>query len=157
MSNRCRLEQLSDMTGEQVSHLPVDQIAALMEDLADRKAHTKGLEDLLHTALAIRYAEQAAALRNCAGKNTGTVSIEDGDFTVKADLPAKVDWDQARLREAEATVRSWGEDPAQYLTAVLSVPESRFKAWPETIRRVFEPARTVGTGRATYKIQRRAA
>jgi hypothetical protein len=152
--NRVSLDGLRDMTGEQVATLPVDQIAMLLEDLAGRKAETKALEDLLNTALAIRYADRAAAQRRNDGKDTGTVSIEDGEFVIKADLPKKVEWNQAALREAEAVVRSWNEDPAQYLTAVLSVPESRYNAWPESIRKVFEPARTVGAGRPTFKIER---
>lgn len=157
MSNRVTLAQLREMTGEQVAILPVDQIAALLEDVAELKADAKRLDDLLHQGMFARYADRAAELRRAQGKDTGTASIPDGDFTVKADLPAKVEWDQAKLREAEATVRSWGEDPAEYLTAVLSVPESRFKAWPDTIKRVFAPARTVGTGRPTFKLVRRAA
>lgn len=157
MSNRVTLAQLREMTGEQVAILPVDQIAALLEDVAELKADAKRLDDLLHQGMFARYADRAAELRRAQGKDTGTASITDGDFTVKADLPAKVEWDQAKLREAEATVRSWGEDPAEYLTAVLSVPESRFKAWPDTIKRVFAPARTVGTGRPTFKLVRRAA
>ena len=157
MSNRVTLAQIREMTGEQVAILPVDQIAALLEDVAELKADAKRLDDLLHQGMFARYADRAAELRRAQGKDTGTASITDGDFTVKADLPAKVEWDQAKLREAEATVRSWGEDPAEYLTAVLSVPESRFKAWPDTIKRVFAPARTVGTGRPTFKLVRRAA
>lgn len=157
MSNRVTLAQLREMTGEQVAILPVDQIAALLEDVTELKADAKRLDDLLHQGMFARYADRAAELRRAQGKDTGTASITDGDFTVKADLPAKVEWDQAKLREAEATVRSWGEDPAEYLTAVLSVPESRFKAWPDTIKRVFAPARTVGAGRPTFKLVRRAA
>ena len=157
MSNRVTLAQLREMTAEQVCILPVDQIAALLEDVAELKADAKRLDDLLHQGLLARYADRAAELRRAQGKDTGTASLPDGDFVVKADLPKKVEWDQAKLREAEATVRSWGEDPAQYLTAVLSVPESRFTAWPESIRKVFAPARTVGTGRPTFKIVRRAA
>lgn len=157
MSNRVTLAQLREMTGEQVAILPVDQIAALLEDVAELKADAKRLDDLLHQGMFARYADRAAELRRAEGKDTGTASIPDGDFVVKADLPKKVEWDQAKLREAEDTVRSWGEDPAQYLTAVLSVPESRFTAWPYAIKRVFAPARTLGTGRQTFKLVRRAA
>ena len=47
---------------------------------------------------------------------------------------------------AVATVVGWGEDPADYVTTEIRVPESRFTAWPPRIRAVFEPARTVATG-----------
>lgn len=154
MTNRCTLEQLRGMTAEQAARLPVDQIAALLEDVAEAKAALKQSDDLLHAALNYRYAKRAALVREAQGKNTGTVSLDDGEFTIRADLPAKVEWDQAKLRAAEAVVRSWNEDPAQYLTAVLSVPESRFKAWPDTIKAVFAPARTVSAGRPTFKVER---
>lgn len=153
MSNRVTLAQLREMTGEQASALPVDQIAALLEDVAELKADTKRLDDLLHTALTNRYADQAAAARRAAGKDTGTVTLRDGDFAIKADLPAKVEWDQELLASAVETVKGWGEKPEDYVKAALSVPESRYKAWPESIRKVFEPARTVGVGRPTFKVE----
>ena len=33
-----------------------------------------------------------------AGKDTGTVRFVDNDFTVIADLPKRVKWDQAKLQ-----------------------------------------------------------
>ncbi len=154
MSNRATLAQLRDMTQGQVNSLPMDQVALLLEDVADQKAEISRLSELLHSTLLHRYSDAASAARREAGKDTGTVTLHDGDFAIKADLPAKVEWDQAALRSALDTVRGWGEDPADYLAIVLSVPESRFKAWPESIRKVFEPARTVGTGKPTFKVER---
>lgn len=154
MSNRATLAQLGEMTLDQVNILPLDHVAALLEDVADQKAEISRLSELLHATLAHRYSDAATAARRAAGKDTGTVTLPDGDFAIKADLPAKVEWNQAELRTAMETVRGWGEDPADYLSSVLSVPESRFKAWPESIRRVFEPARTVGVGKPTFKVER---
>lgn len=154
MSNRATLAQLRDMTPGQVNTLPVDQIALLLEDVADQKADLSRLSELLHATLSHRYSDAAAAARREVGKDTGTVTLEDGEFAIKADLPAKVEWDQAALRAAMETVKGWGEDPADYLSIVLSVPESRFKAWPDSIRSVFHPARTVGTGKPTFKVER---
>ena len=48
-------------------------------------------------AIALRYADRAAAARRAEGKDTGTVRLDDGEVTVIADLPKKVDWDQAEL------------------------------------------------------------
>ena len=154
MKNRCDLAQLRDMTLEQACCLPTDQVAALLEDVADLKADAKRLDDLLTNVLTLRYADAAALARREAGKDTGTVSIPDGDLVVKADLPKKVEWNQAELRKAMEVVESWDEEPADYLSIVLSVPESRYNAWPDSIRKVFEPARIVGVGKATFKIER---
>lgn len=155
MSNhRCTLDQLREMTADQVSLLSVDQLAWLLEDVADQKASIKHLEDLLATGLALGYHSRAEELRRAVGKNTGTVSIDLGDWIVRADSPKKVEWDQTLLRQAMEIVKSWNEDPADYLNMVLSIPEARFNAWPPAIRAVFEPARTVSAGRPTFKLER---
>ena len=73
-----------------------------------------------------------------------------------ADLPKRTEWAQARLAEAVATLREWGEDPADYVAIEMSVPESRYAAWPPRIRALFEPARTVGSGRPSYTLTQKA-
>jgi hypothetical protein len=157
VTNRCTLAQLREMTAEQVAILPVDQIASLLDEVAEQKASLKFCDDLLHGALHHRYADRAALLRGTAGKQTGTVSIEDGEFTIRADLPKKVEWDQALLAEAMKTIRAWGEKPEDYVAVEVKVAETRYSAWPPAIRTVFDPARTVGTGRATFKVERKKA
>lgn len=154
MTNRCTLAQLRDMTLEQASGLPVDQIAALLEDVAEQKADTKRLDDLLQDVLTLRYAEPAAAERRANGKDTGTVTLRDGEFVIKADLPKRVDWDDDKLAETEAKLREMGEDPGEYLKVKRVVSEAAYGNWPSSLRTMFEPARTVGVGRATYKVER---
>lgn len=154
MTNRCTLAQLRDMTAEQAASLPIDQIASLLEDVAGQKADLKRLDDLLNGAMNYRYAERASLLRQSKGANTGTVSMDDGDFVIRADLPKKVEWDSALLNEAVEAIRSWSEDPRDYVSIEVKVAESRYSAWPPAIQKIFEPARTVGAGRPTYKIER---
>ena len=154
MSNRYTLAQLREMTADQVSILAVDHLAMLLEDVAELKADAKRLDDLLNIGLALGFGQRAADVRKASGKDTGTISMAADGFVVRADSPKKVEWDQAKLREAEATIQGWGENPDQYITYVLSVPESRYNAWPDSIRSVFEPARTVSVGRHSFKIEK---
>ena len=63
------------------------------------------------------------------------------------------EWDQPQLAAAIATLRGWGEDPADYVATEIKVPESRFTAWPPTHPALFQPARTVGTGRPSYALE----
>lgn len=151
--NRLTLTQLRSMSAAEASRIPVDQLALLLEDVAELKADGKALGDLLNDALHARYGDQAAILRRAEGKDSGRVRISDADFEVVADLPKKVDWHQAKLRDAVEAVRAWGEDPADYVSTELRVPEPRYAAWPPRIRAVFEAARTVSTGRPTYSLQ----
>lgn len=154
MTNRCTLVQLRGMTVEQVAILPIDQIASLLEDVAAEKASIKHLDDLLNGALHCRYSERASLLRQTKGTNTGTVSLDDGDYVIRADLPKKVEWDSALLNEAVEAIRGWGEDPGEYVSIEVKVAESRYNAWPSPIRSMFEPARTVSSGRPTFKVER---
>ena len=141
------------MTAAQAAALPLDQLAILLDEAAELRADAKRVSDLLHDALHSRFADAAAAARRAEGKDTGRIRLDQDGLEVVADLTKRVEWNQARLVEAVATLRDWGEDPADYITTEMRVPESRFTAWPPRIRALFEPARTVGTGRPTYSLQ----
>jgi hypothetical protein len=151
-SNRTSLADLRTMDVRQLTTLPIDQLALLADDVAALKADAKTLGDKFATALHSRFGDQAAVTRRIEGKDTGRVRFQVDDFEIIADLPKRTEWDQARLRDAVATLRGWGEDPADYVAIEMSVPESRYAAWPPCIRALFEPARTVGTGRPSYTL-----
>jgi len=153
MSNRTTLAQLREMNLADAARLPLDQLALLLDDLAALKADAKQLGDLLHDALHARFGDAASTARRADGKDTGRVRLEQDGFEIVADLPKKVDWQQTKLATAVATLREWGEDPADYVATELRVPEARFTAWPPRIRALFEPARTVATGRPSYTLQ----
>ena len=57
-----------------------------------------------------------------------------------------------RLAALSEQIRAGGEDPGQYVEVSFKVSERAYTAWPERIRAAFEPARTVRTGRATYRL-----
>ncbi len=153
--NRTTLAQLRAMTPSDAAQLPLDHLAMLADDVAALKADAKRLGDLLGDALHVRFGEAAATARRTDGKDTGRVRLEQDGFEILADLAKRVDWHQAKLAEAVATLRAWGEDPNDYVATELRVPEARFAAWPPRIRALFEPARTVATGRPSYTLQQK--
>jgi hypothetical protein len=151
-SNRTTLADLRTMDMQKLAALPVDQLALLADDVVALKADAKTLGDKMSAILHARFGDQAAVTRRMEGKDTGRVRLLVDGFEVVADLPKRTEWDQARLRDAVTTLRGWGEDPADYVAIEMSVPESRYAAWPPRIRALFEPARTVGTGRPSYTL-----
>ncbi len=153
MSNRTTLAQIREMDTGQIAQLPIDQLVLLADDVAELKADAKQVGDKYAFALHARFGDQAAVTRRMEGKDTGRVRFTVDGVDVVADLPKRTEWDQARLRDAVAVLRGWGEDPADYVAVEMSVPESRYAAWPPRIRVLFEPARTVGTGRPTYTLR----
>jgi hypothetical protein len=155
------MSQLAVMT-EHVRHLDIEAIAALtapelaciLDDLAEQKASLTLIEDKVRNALDRKYGARARQRRAEENKDTGTVRFEDNGFVIIADLPKRVKWDQDKLKHAVEIIRTgWGDDPAEYVKTKLDVAEAAFANWPRPVRELFVPARTVETGRPTYRIE----
>src|SRR5690606_29005858 len=138
ISNRISLDELRHMAVGDVAPLPAEQLALLAEgaNAALRSARTTC--DWLDGAIALKDTDRDAMARMEAAKDTGTVRFDDGDFTVVADLPKRVDWDQDRLAAIVERIRAAGDDPAQYVDVAFKVPERKYAAWPSHIRAAFE-------------------
>jgi hypothetical protein len=150
--NRPTLADIRHMPIGQVLELPPEHLALLQADARDALDAAKRLLDWIEGAIALRYQQRAVAARAAAGKDTGTVRFQDGEVEIVADLPKKVEWDQARLATLAEQMRAGGEDPADYLEVSFKVAERAYGAWPERIRQAFAPARTVRTGKPTYRL-----
>jgi len=145
-TNTPTVDDLPGLGLQDIAQLPVELLAILQRDVDERMARTKAAKARLDGALTVRYATRAAEERQAAGKDTGTIRFDDGDFTVIADLPKRVDWDQDRLVAMVERIRAAGDVPAQYVDIAIKVPERKYTAWPDAIRAGFEPARTVRPG-----------
>ncbi len=150
--NRPTLDDMRLLPISQVIDLPAEHLAMLQEEARSRLDIAKRALDWIEGAIAMRYEQRAIGARAAAGKDTGTVRFMDGTVEVTADLPKKVEWDQARLAALSEQIRTGGKDPGQYVEVTLKVSERAYTAWPERIRAAFEPARTVRMGRATYRL-----
>jgi len=144
-------DDLPSLSAAEVAALPVELLAILQREIDERLKRDKAAKTRFDAGLAVRYATRATEKRQAAGKDTGTVRFDDGDFTVVADLPKRVDWDQDRLAALVARIRDEGDDPAESADLTYQVPERKYAAWPEAIRQGFEPARTVRPG--TLKVE----
>ena len=150
--NTPTVDDLPVLSPQEIARLPVDLLVALQRDSDERLARARAAKATLDDSLAIRFAARAATERRAAGKDTGTIRFDEGDFTVVADLPKRVDWDQERLAAMVERIRAAGDDPAQYVDIAFKVPERKYAAWPDAIRAGFEPARTVRTGALKIEI-----
>ncbi|MBF0185355.1 MAG: hypothetical protein HQM06_13365 [Magnetococcales bacterium] len=152
MEQTVSLERLQQMTVGDVAALPIADLIRLQQEVVTITTRMKAINDLLNGAFARRFGDLANNLRSEAGKTTGIVHFQDGLFEITADMPKKVEWDQGKLAGIVQTIREAGDDPAQYVETTLEVSERKYTAWPDNIRRVFEPARTLKPGRQTFKI-----
>ena len=131
---------------------PAELLFSIKNAAADLLASGKALSDHIDLALDFKWSERARNLRHDAGKDTGVVHFDDGNVRVTADLPKKVDWDQARLAEITRRITDSGDDAKQYVEISYRVSETKFNAWPETLKSAFEAARTVKSGKPSYRL-----
>ena len=110
LANRPTLDSIRMLPIGEVAALPAEHLALLQEDAAAALDASKKAKDWIDGAIALRFADHVQALRREAGKDTGTVRFEQDGVTVVADLPKRVDWDQAliagvveRIRASSAT------------------------------------------------------
>ena len=150
--NRPNLTDLLHMPVGAVVALPADNLALLQDEADEALRFAKLTKDWIDGALAVKYADAANAARQAAGKDTGTIRFLDDTVTVIADLPKKIDWDQALIAEIIERIRAGGDDPAEFVEISFKVPERKYTAWPESIRATFAPARTVKTGKQTFRL-----
>ncbi len=149
-TNRPRLDDIGIMPIGEIAQLPAEHLALLQEDASAALDATKKAKDWIDGAIVLRFADHVQALRREAGKDTGTVRFEQDGVTVVADLPKRVDWDQALITGVVERIRAAGDDPTQYVDIAIKVPERKYTAWPENIRTAFAPARTVKTGKPSF-------
>ena len=151
---------MSHLTPDQVLVTPAGELAELSSeslfklknDAADLLAAAKAIVEHVDRALDLRYAQRAHQLRLAAGKDTGVVHFDDGQVRITADLPKKVEWDQAKLNDITRRIAANGEDPTEYVEISYRISETKFNAWPETLKSAFAPARTLKTGKPGFRL-----
>lgn len=151
--NRTRLEDVRHMPAGEIASLPAEHLALLQEEAMDSLDSAKRLKDWIDGVIALRYGERASAFRAAQGKDTGTVRFEDDGVTIIADLPKKVEWDQRQLAALVAKITASGDNPTEYIATEFKVSERAYGAWPDSVRQVFAPARTVRTGKPVFTLK----
>lgn len=152
--NAITLDAIRTMPIGEIAALPADVLALLEDDADAALKRAKTVKDWLDGAVALKFGERAREARAALAKDTGTVRFTDGAITIVADLPKKVEWDQGKLAALVETIRASGENPTEYVEISISVSERAYGAWPDAIRRAFEPARTLKTGKPTFRLLR---
>ena len=147
------LDDIGQLTLSELDEMPLATLEKHINLVNAIKDTARHYEAALHASMNKRFNERASQLRQEAGKSTGTVRFEVDGFVVIADLPKRPEYDQAKLKDAVEALRKWGENPEDYIGIEVKVAEAKYTAWPPAVRQLFEPARTVRTGKPTYKLE----
>lgn len=137
-------DELKDQSPSVLDALPIEVLANLQAQAEAHLADASQMVAILHGVFTRRYA---------AGLNdTGTHRRIDGGYEIKVTVPKRTEWDQEEIAHAVGIIRGWGEDPADYVDTKITVSETKYKAWPPSIRDLFAPARTVKAGKPKFEV-----
>jgi len=147
------LDEIGQLYMNELDKLPLQDLDRMIKQVTAAKDTAALYLNALQSTLHSRLGGHAQQLRQEAGKSTGTVRFEVDGYMVVADLPKRPEYNQVKLKEAVEALRKWGEDPENYVGIEIKVAESKYTAWPPGIRDLFEPARTLKTGKPSYKLE----
>ncbi len=150
--NHITLEALARLPIAEIVALPSEELARLQKDADEALRKARAMVAWLDSALLMKYAERAKAARLDAGKDFGATRFADGEVTIVAELPKRVDWDQHELGQLVERIKGEGDDPREYVEVSLKVSERKYTSWPLHIRKLFEPARTVRAGAQSFSL-----
>jgi len=153
ISNHIHVDELQRMSVAEIARMPVEQLALLQESVQRRLNEAKELKQRFDAALDRRFGVRAQGVRASYGKDTGVVRFEDGPVTITAELPKRVVWDQERLAALRDRIADSGDDPDELIETVFKVSERSYMAWPASLRELFMPARTIKTGKPSYRLE----
>jgi hypothetical protein len=139
--NHITLEALARLPIAEIVALPAAELARLQHEADEALREAKLTVAWLDGALTQKYAERSKAARADADKDFGVARFVDGGVTVVADLPKKVEH-----------IKADGKDPRDYVEVSLKVAERNYTSWPNHIRSLFEPSRTVRAGKETFQL-----
>lgn len=143
---------LAGMTIAQLVMLSITDFVDAERNVDEAVTYLKQLRAKLDTAKLQRFGEQARAALRESGRDFGTAHVNDGTLHVKYELPKRVTWNQAILKEMAERIVASGEKIEDYIDVKLSVSESRYSNWPTTLREQFAPARTVEEGKPSITL-----
>jgi hypothetical protein len=148
------LAEVGQLNMAQLHSMPLNELDRLVQALGQVKHSVHHYEQQVHAAMHARFSERAKTLRDDLGKSTGVVRFDVDGYTVVADLPKRLEYDQQKLKAAVQVLVKWGENPEDYVAMEIKVSEAKFNAWPPAVRTLFEPARTLKPGKPSYKLER---
>jgi len=154
---------MNALTPDTLLTLPIGDLTALSSEVLCYLHHdataqctaAQALVDYLEQTLKSKYAARANALRHVLGKDADIVQFDDDGIRITVNWPTTIEWDQMALAAIARRLVTQGEDPADTLDLTYHIPETRFNAWPDTLKTAFAKARTVRITLPEFRLARR--
>jgi len=86
-------------------------------------------------------------------KQVGSTTVIFEGQKVTVVHPVTVKWDQTILRQLTDRIKAGGDDPENYIDLKFNVKETIYKTWPDKVKELFIPARTVTPGKPRLEVK----
>lgn len=148
------------MPESKLKALPVETLRVFQSDLIERANALKADVAIFDMAIGQRLGHLIGAAYDAKPEPFGSVTFTVDGHPIKCAKRKDVHWDQdfmVRTRMAMVAAEPSPVDPDAYMISETeySVPEERWKTWPEHIRASFLPGRTVKPAKTTVTIGKR--
>ena len=132
----------------------VKELKELHEDLTLLKGVVDSLRTLEKKVCERRYSQRVESRLRGDNKDTGTVTFNEEDFSVKATIRKAVTWDTNTLWEALNKVEEdFGSEVAKNISDItVKVSENKYKDADPRIQLILEESRTVEAKGPDYYI-----
>jgi hypothetical protein len=138
--------QPKNLTAQQISELPINDLAQLNDLINEQLAEVKTMKERLDDGLNLRFSIQLQREIQSQFKNTGTVHFRDNNFKITAEVAKKVTWDSMKFEPILKLLPN-------IVKISYSIDEKVYLSLPPEHKALIDQARTVTTGKIRYKIQ----
>ncbi|MBX3457007.1 MAG: hypothetical protein KF820_01420 [Candidatus Paracaedibacteraceae bacterium] len=150
MQNLIPLSFLDEAKSTEISQLSSEDLRSLMERLTEMAECLKKRKTLLEDGLNLKFSQMAQDKLKLDGRDTGTIRFDDGAYTIVAEMPKKVVWDQEKLETIIDKIPA-GERK-HYAKATYAIDERKYLSWSDDLRKFFDEARSVHLGKPKFQI-----
>ncbi len=137
------------------TELPIAMLVELLELYDDSIKRCEKELKLIKSELDSRFAPAVEGELKKKDDPFGVVTLERDEFVFKFTTPKKVVWDQEKLAQAYEVLSKGNESPDDYISLEYNVPESKYKAWPQSLKDKFIDARTVSPQARRLTVERK--
>ena len=155
MSTNLTPNAIAELDVADLAALSATDLCVLQAQLAGDAKVLKARSEKLNAAIERRYAELARSAYLKAGKDTGTIHLDDAGHDIEVTIGKTVDWDQDKL---VAILDEMPVEQARHFAKItFAVDERKFAAAIPDIQAALAAARTVKPGKMTITINVRKA
>ena len=145
------LNFLDQATPQQVRDLPADHLITLVKGMHSMTELAKRRRQVLEDGLQLKYLEAALRSLKRTGRDTGLTRFKDGLYTIVAEIPKKVIWNQQKLLHVLEQLPL--DQRFKYVKTTYGVDERQYISWSDPLKNLFAQARLLKTGKPTFQLE----